>query len=184
MARTRVCPARLAGSLDSRIRRWLQNPSQILAPWVHDGMKVLDVGCGPGFFTVEMARLVGPTGAVVAADLQDEMLERLAQKVADTELADRIVRVRCDRNRINAPGPFDFVLAFFVVHEIPNKAAFFRQVRDALGDDGVCLVVEPKLFHVSRKAFERTVTTAATSGFAVSDGPRLRFCWSAVLRPS
>ncbi len=45
--RNRVCPVELAGSLDNRFRRWLQNPRKILAPYVREGMKVLDIGCGP-----------------------------------------------------------------------------------------------------------------------------------------
>jgi 2-polyprenyl-3-methyl-5-hydroxy-6-metoxy-1,4-benzoquinol methylase len=48
--RNRVCPVELAHSLDNTLRRWLQNPQRILAPYIQEGMTVLDVGCGPGFF--------------------------------------------------------------------------------------------------------------------------------------
>jgi 2-polyprenyl-3-methyl-5-hydroxy-6-metoxy-1,4-benzoquinol methylase len=48
--RNRVCPVELAHSLDNTLRRWLQNPKNILAPYIQEGMTVLDVGCGPGFF--------------------------------------------------------------------------------------------------------------------------------------
>ncbi len=65
-----VCPAELAGSLDNRMRRLLQNPLKILRPYVQEGMTALDVGCGPGFFTLPMAQLVGSSGRVIAADLQ------------------------------------------------------------------------------------------------------------------
>ncbi len=51
----RVCPVALSGSLDNSIRRWLQNPKKILSPYIKEGMTVLDVGCGPGFFSIEMA---------------------------------------------------------------------------------------------------------------------------------
>jgi len=57
--RNRVCPVELAGSLDNKIRRWLQNPQKILDPYVKEGMKVLDLGCGPGFFSTAMAKMVG-----------------------------------------------------------------------------------------------------------------------------
>ena len=70
-----VCPAALAGSLDNRIRRWFQNPQKILSPYIKEGMTVLDIGCGPGFFSVEIAHLVGKTGRVIAADLQEGMLQ-------------------------------------------------------------------------------------------------------------
>ena len=51
--KNRVCPVELADSLDSKIRRFLQNPQKILKPFVSEGMKVLDIGCGPGFFSIE-----------------------------------------------------------------------------------------------------------------------------------
>ncbi|MBE0646437.1 MAG: methyltransferase domain-containing protein [Bacteroidales bacterium] len=88
-----ICPVELSGSLDNRARRWLQNPSKILAPYINPGVKILDIGCGPGFFTLEMARLTGSGGAVVAADLQQEMLEKVRQKIIGTELHDRITRL-------------------------------------------------------------------------------------------
>jgi 2-polyprenyl-3-methyl-5-hydroxy-6-metoxy-1,4-benzoquinol methylase len=54
----RVCPVERAASLDNRIRRWLQNPQKILRPYIEKGMTVLDIGCGPGFFSIDMAQLV------------------------------------------------------------------------------------------------------------------------------
>jgi ubiquinone/menaquinone biosynthesis C-methylase UbiE len=66
----RVCPVKRAGSLDNRIRRWIQNPKKILKPYIEEGMTVLDIGCGPGFFSIDMAQMVGKTGRVIAADLQ------------------------------------------------------------------------------------------------------------------
>lgn len=59
---SRVCPVERAGHLDNRIRRWLQNPQKILRPYIEEGMTVIDVGCGPGFFSIEMAQMVGKSG--------------------------------------------------------------------------------------------------------------------------
>ncbi|NNK85219.1 MAG: SAM-dependent methyltransferase, partial [Desulfobacterales bacterium] len=67
----RVCPVERAGTLDNRFRRWLQNPQTILQPYIEAGMTVLDLGCGPGFFTLDMAQMVGQAGRVFACDLQD-----------------------------------------------------------------------------------------------------------------
>jgi len=58
----RVCPVALSGSLDNRFRRWFQNPRKILRPYVEKGMTVLDIGCGPGFFSIDMAHLMGASG--------------------------------------------------------------------------------------------------------------------------
>lgn len=180
--RNRVCPVELAGSLDSRVRRWLQNPHTILAPFVRQGMTALDIGCGPGFFSIEMAGMVGAGGRVIAADLQEGMLDKLRTKIKGTELEQRITCVRCSKDAINVSEGVDFILAFYMVHEIPDKDSFFRQAKAVLKPGGQFLLVEPRLFHVSRKDFEHTIQIAENNGFGAEPGPRLRFSWSAVLK--
>jgi len=180
--RNRVCPVKLANSLDNRIRRWLQNPREILAPYVKPGMTVLDVGCGPGFFSIEMAKMVGKSGKVISADLQDGMLQKLRNKTKGTELEDRIRLVKCDKDKINIIEQVDFILAFFMVHEVPDKHCFFGQLRDVLSDEGQFLLIEPKLFHVSRREFESTLKLAERAGFKIFQATKRRFSWSAVLR--
>jgi len=64
-----VCPVEKAGGLDSGIRKLLQRPKKILGNYVESGMTVLDLGCGPGFFSVEMAEMVGASGKVIAVDM-------------------------------------------------------------------------------------------------------------------
>jgi len=179
--RNRVCPVELAPSLDNRIRRWVQNPRAILTPFVTEGMKVLDVGCGPGFFSIEMAELVGPSGSVIAADLQEGMLRQLAQKIRGSPLESRITTIRCARDNINVSEQVDFILAFYMVHEVPDKVSLFRQFRSVLSRRGRLLLVEPRLFHVSKDAFRTTLDVAQKAGFTIGEGPRLLFSWSAVL---
>jgi len=65
-----VCPVEKAGILDNRLRRLVQDPKIILKPYLKEGMIALDVGCGPGYFSLDMARMVGKTGRVIACDLQ------------------------------------------------------------------------------------------------------------------
>ena len=65
----RICPVERAGSLDCKLRKWFQNPGKILAPFIKEGMKVLDVGCGPGFFSIKIAKMVGKRGKVFSVDL-------------------------------------------------------------------------------------------------------------------
>ncbi len=178
----RVCPVEHAGMLVSRVRRWLQDPRKIVAPFVRDGMTVLDVGCGPGFFSVELARLVGPAGRVIAADLQEGMLEKLRDTIRGTELEERIQPVKSDSASINVSTKVDFALAFYMVHEVPDKASLFAQVARLLKENGAFLVVEPKLFHVSRRDFRATMAIAERAGFLIAAGPRLLLSWSAVLR--
>jgi ubiquinone/menaquinone biosynthesis C-methylase UbiE len=179
--RNRVCPVELANSLDSRVRRWLQNPRKILAPYVTPGMTTLDVGCGPGFFSVELARLVGPRGRVIAADLQQGMLEKLAHRIEGTEVAARMHLVKCEQSNINISETVDFVLTFYMVHEVPDKLSLFRQLYAIVRTEGRLLIVEPKLFHVSQTEFDATIRIAQDAGFRSSQGPKLLFSWSAVL---
>ena len=180
--RNRVCPVELANSLDSKIRKWLQDPRKILSPYIREGMTVLDIGCGPGFFSIELAKMVGRNGKVISADLQEGMLHKLSNKIRGTELEERIKLVKCDNAEINVSENIDFGLAFFMVHEVPNKESFFKKLKSILNEKGQILIVEPKLFHVSKNDFELTTNIAQNVGFVIHHGPRLPLCWSAILK--
>ena len=180
--KNRVCPVELANSLDSKIRRWLQNPQRILSPFVKEGMKVLDVGCGPGFFSVELAKMVGTSGKVYAVDLQEGMLQKLKNKIRGTSL-DKIVQlIKCEKDDIVVPEKVDFILAFYMVHEVPDKNKLFKTLKNILNEDGKILLVEPKLFHVSKKEFASTIRKAEKAGFIAAEGPKLTFSFSSVLK--
>jgi len=168
----RVCPVEKADSLDSRIRRWLQNPQKILSPYIEAGMTVLDLGCGSGFFSIDMAQMVGNSGRVIASDLQEGMLQKLKDKIKGTELEKRIILHRCEENKIGVPENVDFVLLFYMVHEIPNKEAFFYEISTILKSGGLVLIVEPP-FHVSKSAFEVTVKKAQDAGLTAIDSPKV-----------
>lgn len=173
MKRTnRICPVERAGHLDTKIRRWAQNPRKIVGPHLKRGMTILEVGCGPGFFTLDMADMVGETGRVIACDLQEGMLHKVRDKVQGTDLERRINLHRCDHNRIGVSEPVDFVLAFYMVHEVPDQGAFFREIHSVLKPGGLALVVEPP-FHVSRRAFEETVERARAAGLTPVRRPRV-----------
>jgi ubiquinone/menaquinone biosynthesis C-methylase UbiE len=180
--RNRVCPVELASSLDSKIRRWFQDPQKILAPYIKDGMTALDIGCGPGFFSIELAKLVGETGKVIAADLQQGMLQKLQDKIKGSILEERIKLKKCEKDNINVSEAVDFILTFYMVHEVPDKNTFFKQLYSVLKNQGQYLLVEPKLFHVSQKEFQSTITLAQNNGFESFPGPKLLASWSAILR--
>ena len=177
----RVCPAEHAGWLVNPIRKWFQNPEKLLRDYVKEGMTVLDLGCGPGFFSMPMAEMVGETGKVIAVDIQDGMLERLKNRVAGDEVERRIQLHRAEERRIGLSETVDFALAFYMVHEVPDQAEFLREVKSILKPDGSFLVIEP-MFHVSKKAFEETTSKAKAVGFVANRGPGVFFSRSAVLR--
>jgi ubiquinone/menaquinone biosynthesis C-methylase UbiE len=145
-------------------------------------MTVLDFGCGPGFFTLDLADLVGPSGRVIAADLQPGMLERLRVKARGTALEARIELHQCQPNQIGLSSPVDFALAFYVLHELPDPEAVLSELRSLLTDHGRVLVVEPPL-HVTRAAFEATLQVARRAGFRIADRPRLPFNKAVLLQP-
>jgi ubiquinone/menaquinone biosynthesis C-methylase UbiE len=180
--KNRVCPVELADSLDSKVRRLLQNPVKILKPYIKEGMKVLDIGCGPGFFTIPIAEFVGKNGKVIAADLQEGMLQKLQQKIRGTELENRIKLHKTDQNKIGVTEKIDFILAFFMVHEIPDKENFFRELKSILNENSFVFIVEPKLFHVSKQAFAETVKMAESFGLKPVESPRLLFSWAVLLK--
>ncbi len=77
-----TCPPWFLFTFDNPLRRWLHNPRKIVRPFVSPGDTVLDVGCGMGTFTIDLASYVGPQGKVIAADLQEAMLDGLEKRAA------------------------------------------------------------------------------------------------------
>ncbi len=176
----RICPVELAGSLDNKFRRWIQNPRKILAPYVKEGMKVLDFGCGPGFFSIEMAKIVGRKGKVIAADLQEGMLETIRTKTKGTEFENIIRLHKVEKDKISVTDKVDFILIFYVVHEVPDKNNLFKELKNILSEKGKLLIVEPPL-HVSKKAFEAMLKLVKDNGFTVKQDFKLSLGRTAVL---
>ncbi len=178
--RNRVCPVERAGSLDNRFRRWLQNPLKILGPYIKEGWTVLDLGCGPGFFSIDIAQMVGKSGRVIASDLQEGMLQKLRDKIQGTELEERITLHKCEENRIGVSESVDFVLLFYMVHEVPNQEEFFNEIGSILNPNGHVLMVEPP-FHVSKKAFEETIRSARGAGLTPAERPKVLLSKTVIL---
>ena len=129
----RVCPWWLGYLLASPLRRLIQDPAKVLGPYVREGMTVLEPGPGMGFFTLELARLVGPTGRVLAVDIQPRMLAWLRRRAARAGLADRVdIRVvpSDTLGLADMAGSVDFTLAIAVVHELPDVERFFTEVAE------------------------------------------------------
>lgn len=179
--RARVCPVELAGGLDNTIRRWVHNPCRLLGPYVREGMTVLDFGCGPGVFTLAMARLVGPTGRVIACDLQEGMLEKLRRKLHGTPLEGRVRLHKSDGRGLGLAEKVEFILAFYVVHEVPDQKRLFADLASVAAPRATVLVVEPPI-HVSMRAFGETVAQARACGFSPEQGPRVFFGRTVILR--
>lgn len=177
----RVCPVENAGGLESAIRKFLQNPRKILTPYVRNGMTVLDIGCGPGVFSIEIAKMIGMPGHVIAADLQEGMLQLLRNKIKGTDLEDIIELSKCDAERTGLSAKVDFILAFYMVHEVPDKINFFKEMHSLLKADGKMLIVEPK-FHVSGREFDEMLESLTKMGFKIVERPKILFSRSVLLK--
>ena len=169
---THVCPVKIAGALDSRLRKLVQNPQKILKPYISEGMTVLDVGCGPGFFSVKMAKMLNGTGKVISADVQKGMLDIIRGKISGTPLEQRIELHQSSFESIGVVEKVDFVLAFYMIHEVRDQKKFIEELASILKPNGLMLIIEPK-FHVSKKAFGTMVVMIKEIGFAVVGSPKV-----------
>ncbi len=176
----RVCSVEHAGALDTNLRKLVHNPKRILWPYLGTGMTALDMGCGPGFFTLEMAKIVGKTGKVIAADIQEGMLDKLRKKISGSGFEGMICPYKCPDDRIGLNEKVDFVLMFWMLHESADPAGLIKEVKSILNKYGRILLCEP-FFHVSKKDFRKSLDMFKNSGFLFVDEPKVFLCRSALL---
>jgi ubiquinone/menaquinone biosynthesis C-methylase UbiE len=176
-----ICSAEKAIFLDNFIRRWIHNPNKILKDCVKEGMIVLDFGCASGFFTTELAKMVGVNGKVIAVDLQAEMLDKLRRKIKGTEIEKRIVLHKCEPAKIGLKQKVDMILAFYVLHEVPSQKSLFMEIKSLLKQNGILFIIEPKS-HVSKKEFEEMISETVKLGYRVWNRPKINFSRAVVLK--
>jgi SAM-dependent methyltransferase len=180
----RVCTWWLGYLLACPLRRLGQDPAKLLAPYIQQGMTVLEPGPGMGFFTLELARLVGSGGRVVAVDIQSKMVDRLKRRAGKAGALDRIDARVCSSDSLgltDVAGKVDFTLAFAVVHELPSAACFFAEMAGASKSGASLLLAEPS-GHVSSEEFEGELAAAFQAGFVLVERPAIRRSRAALLR--
>lgn len=171
----RVCPVWVGYLLASPVRKLFQNPKKILAPYVEDGMKVLDIGCAMGFFSLPLAQMIGSNGKVICVDVQEKMIKSLDKRAQKAGLASRIETRICKHNSLGIDDlkeKIDFAFACAIVHEVPDAHTFFSDIYETIKPTGKFFVIEPK-GHVSEKDFEITISIAEHNGFNVIDSPQV-----------
>lgn len=183
MAR-KVCPVWIGHILANPLRKYFDNPDKLVGDYVNPGMTVLDVGCAMGFFTIPMARMVGPAGKIIAVDLQPKMIVSLKKRAIKFHLDSRIETRTCESSSLNIDDlkeQIDFALAFHMVHETPDAFKLYEQVFLALKSGGKMFVAEPK-GHIPTEEFDRSVALAQNVGFKVIGHPKVRSGHSVLLQ--
>jgi ubiquinone/menaquinone biosynthesis C-methylase UbiE len=166
-------------TFDNILRRLVQNPEKIIEPYVHSGDTVLDVGPGMGYFSIPLAKIVGEKGGVIAVDVQIEMLNALQKRARRAGVEQRITLHLCKRNSLGLDIKFDFVLAFWMAHEVPEQESFFKEIRTLLKPNGKFLLSEP-IIHVTKAMYEETIKKAIRAGFALIGKPTIFLSRSAL----
>jgi len=139
-------PAFIGRFLDSSLRRRLQPPDRIIADsGIRAGMKILEVGCGSGAFTIAAARAAGPAGRVHALDIEEDMLKQFERKLARPENSDISNIELVNKSAYELPfkdDSLDLVFMVTVFQEIPDKQRALKEIQRVLKPSGMLAISE------------------------------------------
>jgi ubiquinone/menaquinone biosynthesis C-methylase UbiE len=109
---------------------------------VRPGMSVADVGAGEGYYTVRLARIVGPEGRVLAEDIVPETRDRLSDRIQRENLDNVAVKLGAPDNPMLPRASFDRVFLVHMYHEVVSPYAFLWHLREGIKPDGLVIVVD------------------------------------------
>lgn len=181
----RLFPPQDLGLLEGPDRAAWQKPDQIMdALKIAEGSRVADIGAGAGWFTIRLARRVGPNGIVYAQDVQQEMLNAIRRRVQREGLLNVDERLGSGSNPNLPPGSLDAVLAVDVYPELDeeDRVTFLRNLAGALKPNGRIGIVNYKpgqggpgpddpSMRVDSTTVEADARAAGLGVFAVEDLP-------------
>lgn len=169
-----TCPWYCCFTFDNIFRKFFQNPEKILHGFLGPGFNILDIGPGRGYFSIPMAKMVGPQGRIFALDIQNKMLETLKKRALKENVNNRIICKLISGTDFKLKTEIDFALAFWMVHEVPNKKDLLESIHACLKTNGKLLITEPHL-HVSGKMIEATRKFSEEIGFKLIGQPKIFF---------
>lgn len=161
-----VCGYKHAKHLDNGFRKLIHNPYKMFREYIRPGSTVLDIGCGPGAFTLDLAKMTGKTGKVIAVDLQKEMLEMVRKKVLQGGMCECVDFHQCSPDDLGIDTEADFILTFFMVHEVPDVQKLIGQIYNRLKKGGIYYLAEPA-FHVTSKVFQSEIDYCTSLGLKI-----------------
>jgi ubiquinone/menaquinone biosynthesis C-methylase UbiE len=132
-----------AGWLDRSEREMEEHPDDALdAIGIKPGMVVADIGAGTGYFSLRLAKRVGPSGKVYANDIQPEMLRRLRQNAESAKLSNIETVLGTESDPKLPTGALDLILLVDVYHEFSQPQRMLRKLREELKPDGRLVLLE------------------------------------------
>ena len=135
------CPAAMWWLLDNPIRR--RYVRLILDRiGIEPGERVLELGPGPGAFTVDAARRAGPDGGIIAVDIQSKMVTRLERRIQQAGIANVRTIIGNAHDLPLQDDTVDRAFLVTVLPEIPDKAAALAEIRRVLRRGGILSVTE------------------------------------------
>ncbi|ABW68992.1 class I SAM-dependent methyltransferase [Desulfosudis oleivorans] len=178
---THLCPWWMAYFFDNPLRRLFHNPHHLFSAYLAPGMTAVDVGCGMGYFSIGMAKIVGPSGRVWAVDVQEKILQVATRRFKRAGVDGIVMPHQCRPDVLGVSGPVDFVLSFWSLHEMPDPVSTVRQVADMLKPEGHYFLAEPKN-HVKPRYFERLSGFVQSAGLVRVARPGVALSTAAVFR--
>jgi ubiquinone/menaquinone biosynthesis C-methylase UbiE len=167
------CPWYMQYLLISPLRRLLEPPSKLVGPYVKPGMTVVEPGCGFGYVSLPLARMVGDQGRVLAVDVEPQVVEKMKRRAKKAGLDGRIEARACEARDLGLSdyeGQVDLVTVIHTLHEFEDLPGFLAQVARLLKPQGRLLVVEPR-GHVRPEAFAAELRTCTDAGFIELEAP-------------
>lgn len=129
--------------LDRNERESEEHPEKAIAELnLKPGMIVGDVGAGTGYYSLRLAKIVGPNGIVYANDIQPAMLEKLNANAEAQHITNVVTLLGTESNPKLPPGKLDLVILVDVYHEFSRPQRMLDRIRDSLKPDGRLVLLE------------------------------------------
>lgn len=157
------CPAALSWLVDNPIRHRYMGPVLNRID-IRPGERVLELGPGPGTFTVDAAQRTGPEGRLIAVDIQPEMIERVEERVRAAGLSNVETHVASAHDLPLADGSVDRAFLITVLPEIPEPRRALAELRRVLRPGGLLSITE-EFYDPDYLFLSETVRLVESAGF-------------------
>jgi ubiquinone/menaquinone biosynthesis C-methylase UbiE len=168
-----------AKEFDDPARDAWQKPAEVIAAMnITPGMTVADIGAGTGYFEPHLSRAVGPTGKVLALDIEPDMVRYLRERAAKEKLANVTAQLAAPADTGLAAGSVDRILIVDTWHHIPDRTAYAQKLRTALRPGGLVIIVDftleaakgpPKEHRITPEAMISELDAGGLSGKAIDE---------------